>query len=217
MDKTISVTGTATSSVAPDLVSVRFGVEVQGKTAGLALATNSEFMAQVVEAILQAGISEQEISTSQFSIYPVYEHHKDRASGAQNQVLVGYRVSNMLAVETGKLDLAAAIIDSAVDAGVNRIDRVFFSLSPEVRDRLKDEMIEAAVLNARDKAEKALAPLGHVISGVKQVTLSEFAAPAPMYAASARMEMAAAAPTQVFADQQEVKTTVNVTFLIGPE
>ena len=64
---------------------------------------------------------------------------------------------------------------------MNRVDRVAFGLSPEVRERLKDEMIEAAVLDARSKAERALAPLGHVISGVRQVNLSEYAAPGPMH------------------------------------
>ena len=214
-ENSISVTGNATSSVAPDLVNVRFGVEFQGKTAKEALATNSKFMGQVIDAVKQTGISEKEISTSQFKIYPVYERHQDRQTGAHTQVLVGYRVSNMVTVETAKLDLAAQIIDSAVEAGVNRIDRVFFSLSPEVREQLKNEMIEEAVLNAKDKAEKALAPLGYAITGVKHMTLTEFFAPAPLYADAARTEMARAAPTQIFAQEQDVKTTVNVTFLIG--
>lgn len=214
-DRIITVTGNASATVPPDLVTVRFGVEVQGKTAAEALATNSARMAQVIEAIQRTGIERSEIGTSQFNIYPVYEHHKVQAGGERKQVLVGYRVNNMVNVETGKLDIVAEIIDHAVDAGVNRIDQVAFSLSPQVRERLRDELIEAAVLDAREKAGKALAPLGHAITGVRQMSLSGSAPPVPMYADAQSLEMARAAPAQVFASDQDVRTTVNVTFLIG--
>ena len=86
-----------------------------------------------------------------------------------------------------------------------------------MREQLQDEMIEAAVLDAREKATNALAPLGYVVTGVRQMNLSGFAAPAPIYAAATRMEMAGSVPTQVFANEQDVKTSVNVTFLIGAE
>ena len=70
-EKVISVSGTATSSVAPDLVNVSFGVEIQEKTAKDALTANSDLMNKVITAIKQVGITDSEISTSQFNIYPV--------------------------------------------------------------------------------------------------------------------------------------------------
>jgi uncharacterized protein YggE len=214
-DSVIAVTGHAMTSVAPDLVTLRFGVEVQGKTAAEALSANSGLMAEVVEAVRKTGIDDREISTSQFNIHPVYEYHREPSGGVRNQVLIGYRVSNMLSVETDKLDTVAEIIDRAVDAGVNRIDEVAFSLSPAVRKRLQDEMIEAAVLDARAKADRALAPLGKAVTGVRNMALSDFGTPAPLRADVQRMELASAPPTQVFASDQDIRTTVNVTFLIG--
>lgn len=216
-DSTIAVTGSATASVAPDLAIINFGVEVQGNTAAEALATNSEFMVQVIDSVQDTGIGESEISTSQFNIYPVYESRPDKLTGGHKQVLAGYRVSNMVRVETPKLDKVAGIIDAAVGAGVNRVDRVSFALSPDVRERLRNALIEEAVLNARAKAEQALAPLGYGVSGVRQVSLAEHAPPVPMHAGVQRMELAAAAPSQVFASDQDVQTTVNVTFLIERE
>jgi len=47
-EKTISVTGVATASVEPDLLTVNFGTETQEKTAQLALASNSEMMKLVL-------------------------------------------------------------------------------------------------------------------------------------------------------------------------
>ena len=97
-----------------------------------------------------------------------------------DQKLVGYKVSNIVNVKTEKLDSVAAIIDGAVSAGVNRVDSVFFSLSPEVTSKLKDDLLEKAILNAKSKAEIALSPLNYKIIGVKEISLSEFSMPYPM-------------------------------------
>ncbi|MEK6870822.1 MAG: SIMPL domain-containing protein, partial [Thermoproteota archaeon] len=57
-EKVIYVTGSAISSVEPDLVNISFGVEIQEKTASEALATNSELMNKVIAAIKQVGITD---------------------------------------------------------------------------------------------------------------------------------------------------------------
>lgn len=217
-EKTISVTGTATTEVKPDLLHVRFGVETQEKTAKQALEKNSILMNAVIDAVKQAGISESEISTSNFNIRPVYDYYNEPLTGRNTQELIGYRVSNMVSVETKNLDLAADIIDNGVSSGANRVDSVFFTLSPQKHQEVKDNMLEKAVLNAKSKAQKALSPLDHTIIGVKAVSLSEFAMPypQPVYRGDfAVAEAAIAAPTPVFTSDQDVSTTANVVFIIG--
>jgi len=216
-EKIISVTGTALSSVAPDLANISFGVETQEKTAKDALTANSELMNKVVASIKQVGLTDSEISTSQFSIYPVYESYQEKETGIYTQKLVGYRVSNIVNVKTEKLDSVAAIIDSAVSAGVNRVDNVFFSLSPKVTSKLKDDLLEKAVLNAKSKAEIALSPLNYKIIGVKEISLSEFSIPypRPMYDMAYGAMEKSSAPTPIFSSDQDVSTSANVVFLIG--
>jgi len=121
-------------------------------------------------------------------------------------------------VETNNLDSAADVIDGAVEAGVNRVDSVYFTLSPAKELDVKDQLIAKAVLNAKAKAENALSPLNHKIIGVKAVSLSEFGMPPPMPMFSG-FDMAEAqairAPTPVFSSEQDVTTTASVIFLIG--
>lgn len=216
-EKVITVTGNAMSHVEPDLVNISFGVEIQEKTAKEALATNSELMNKVIASIKEVGISDSEISTSQFNIYPVYDNYQEKETGRYVQELVGYRVSNIVNVKTEKLDSVAAIIDGAVSAGVNRVDSVFFSLSPEVYSKLKDELLEKAIINAKSKAEIALSPLDYKIIGVKEISLSEFSIPypTPMYDTSYGVMEKSSAPTPIFSSDQEVSTSANVVFLIG--
>jgi len=215
-EKVISVTGTATTSVDPNLLVIQFGVETQENTAKNALESNSVLMNNVVDAIMASGISEDELSTSRLSIYPVYDSYRD-SDGRYTQELIGYRVTNNIMVETENLDLAADIIDGAVSAGVNRVDSVYFTLTPEIQMQIKDDLLGKAVLNAKSKAEKALAPLNHQIIGVKSVSLSEFGMPPPI----AYMDFAIAesasfkASTPIFTSEQDVTTSASIVFLIG--
>lgn len=217
-ERLISVTGTAMTSIDPDLLVVTFGVEIQEETAKQALDTNSKTMNAIVKAIQSTKIVEDEISTSRFNIHPVYEGYEDPLTKRWKQELVGYQVTNTITVETSKLDLAADIIDRAVTSGANRVDNVSFTLSPEKHEQIKDELIEKAILNAKTKAENALEPLDYSIIGVKAISLSEFGIPSPpipmfdmAYDESFAMK---SSRTPVFSSDQDVSTTANVVFII---
>ena len=217
-EKVISVTGTATTSVEPDLLVITFGVETQEKSARNALMGNSESMTAIVDTIKALGISEDEISTSRISIYPIYDNYRDPVTEKYTQELIGYRVTNTISVETNQLDKAADIIDGAVSSGANRVDNVSFTLSPQKQIDVKDDLLGKAILNAKKKAENALAPLDHKIIGVKAVSLSEFGMPppVPLFSSGAFAEDAAIkASTPVFSSDQDITTTASVIFLIG--
>ncbi|MGI0011603.1 MAG: SIMPL domain-containing protein [Nitrosopumilaceae archaeon] len=220
-EKTISVTGTVTTSVDPDLLNIQFGVETQAKTATEAIDANNEAMNKIIDAIKRLGIAEDEIRTSSFSIYPVYDSITDPKTGVYvRSELTGYRVSNILLVKTEKLAIGGDIIDAAVQAGANRVDSVYFTLSPEKQLAVQDELIGKAVLNAKSKAERALVPLGQKIIGVKLVSLSDFGySPPPIYYDYARAEVAVGgkASAPIFQSEQDVTTTANVIFLIGEQ
>ena len=215
-EKTISVSGLATSFVKPDQLNLVFGVETQKPTAKDALDSNSIQMNKIISAIKQAGISESEISTSSFTIHPVYESYEDKITGRWTQEIIGYSVSNIVSVKTSKLDSAATIIDNAVNAGVNRVDSVYFSISSATQNKLKDDLLEKAIINAKTRAEKALKPLDYHIIGVKQVSLDEFVVPymPPIYAEVA-MDKISRGQTPVFSSDQEITTSAQVVFLIG--
>ena len=219
-EKTVSATGTATTSVDPDLLNISFGVETEAKTAKEAMNANSEAMAQIVAAIKKLGITEDELGTSGFNIYLVYKDITDPTTGIYlRSELSGYRVSNILHVKTTQLTLASSILDVAVEAGANRVDGVYFTLSPKTQLAVQNDLIEQAVLNAKSKAEKAIAPLGQKIIGVKMVSLSDFAyLPPPIYYGGyATAEVAYSKAPPIFSSDQDVTTTVNVVFLIGDQ
>ena len=124
----ISVTGTASASSESDTLIVVLGVESEAKTANESLSKNSNSLNSVISSLTGTGISEDDIQTSNFRIYPLYDSIKD-SNGNYQQILIGYRVSNILSIQTDKINLAGNIIDAAVSSGANRVDNVSFQLS----------------------------------------------------------------------------------------
>lgn len=215
LDRTASVTGVATSSVPPDRLIVVFGVEVIAETAREALSTNSETMGAVIDSLRSAGVADDEISTSNLRIYPQYSYGE-----SDEPSITGYSVSNTVRVETGLLGSATEIIDGGVAAGANRVETVSFDLSAVARRTVSDALIERAVLDARQKAEAAIEPLGQRIVGVKSVSLIDAPPdrwmPAGLARASADYALeSGAAPTPVFASDATVTVQAQVSFLIA--
>lgn len=217
---TTSVTGSATENVVPDLVVIQLGVDTQAKTAQDALSQNAQAMNATATAIQKLGLNSTDMSTSNFTIEPVYNNTGPYPPyNTYQSVFVGYKVSNTLVIKTTKLGLAGSILDTAVGAGANRVDDVSFTLSPSKQQIVQNSLITNAVLDAQSKAQKALAPLNEKIIGVKSVNLSELRMPEPMsvYRSNAMISAAPAVQTPIFTSNQEVTTSVDVVFLIGAQ
>jgi len=216
---TISVTGQASESVTPDLASIQLGVDTQAKSAQNATSQNAQEMNATIAAIENLGITTSEISTSSFTISPIYNNTgPSMGDGGSSNELLGYEVSNRILIQTTQLGLVGNILDAAVGAGANRVDDVSFTLSPQKEQEVKDTLLENAILDAQSRAQKALSPLGQKITGVQTVTLSELNVPPPGPLYQGRFMSAMAMPTTpIFTSSQEITTTVNVTFLIGPQ
>ena len=218
---TTSVTGSATASVVPDLVVIQLGVDTQAKVAEDAMAENAKAMNSTASALEKLGINSTEISTTNFTIEPVYNNTGPFPPYDQyRSVLVGYKVSNTLEIKTTKLGLAGNILDTAVETGANRVDNVAFTLSPRERQSIENSLIDQAVLDAKSKAEKALSPLGEKIVGVKSVNLSGIQFPRPIEAYGKVAMSGVAAPavaTPIFTSNQDITTSVDVIFFIGEQ
>ena len=212
----ISVTGTASASSEPDTLIVVLGVESEAKTANESLSKNSNSLNSVISSLTGTGISEDDIQTSNFRIYPLY----DFSDSKDKQILIGYRVSNMLSIQTDKIDSAGNIIDAAVSSGANRVDNVSFQLSDEKSQKISDNLIANAITDAKQKAEKALAPLKQQIVGVKSVVIHDNVMPyydSPMRASFDGMAMESSMKSApIMSGDEEITTNVSVIFYIAP-
>jgi len=214
---TLYATGTAIKKVSPNKVSITLGVETQELTAKDAAAKNAEMMNAIINKLKALGLSTDEISTSYFNIYPVYEYppviYEKDIPRPQSPVLVGYRVTNTITITTDAGEDVGAIIDGAVDAGANQVQGVSFFVSEEVQGQMNKQLIEQAVLDAKAKAQSALSPLNMQIVGVKNINLNDVYF--PVYSYDKVALEGGAAPTPILPSQQQVSASVSVTFIIG--
>ena len=212
---TISVSGSATASSEPDTLIVVLGVDSEAKTANESLSQNSNSLNAVISSLTNSGISEDDIQTSNFRIYPLY----DFSDSEDKQILIGYRVSNMLSIQTDKIDSAGNVIDIAVSSGANRVDNVSFQLSDEKSQKISDDLISNAILDATQKAEKALVPLKQQIVGVKSVIIHDNAMSfydSPMRSSFAGMAMESSMKSApIMSGDEEIRTDVSVVFYIA--
>ena len=218
-EQIISVSGSATASSNPDTLIIVLGVESEAKTANESLSQNSNSLNSVISSLKNSGISEDDIQTSNFSIYPLYDSIKD-SDGNWQQILNGYRVSNILSIQTEKIDSAGDIIDAAVSSGANRVDNVSFQLSDDNLQKISDDLIADAINDATQKAEKALVPLKQKIVGVKSIVIHDNVVPyydSPMRASFDGFAESSMKSAPIMSGDEEITTNVSVVFYISQE
>lgn len=162
----ISVSGQGVAVAVPDVASLALGVSSRAATARQARDDAAASMTDLIASLKSNGIADKDFHTTQFSIDPEIDY---RSSG--EQVILGYRVTSMLAVTVRELDRVGEVIDDAVDAVGDAIRVQGVSFSIEDPAALQNEARALAMADARVKAEQ-LAELAGVQLG-KPVAISE--------------------------------------------
>ena len=122
------------------------------RTAEAAIATNADQMDVVEQRINELGLETDEYERGAARIDPVYDNHGARwTKRGMVGSIAGFQVTNVIEVLTSKLELAGELIETAVEAGANRIDSIGFALSDPGPHR--DEAIRLAARRALHEAE----------------------------------------------------------------
>ena len=218
----VSTSGTATTKVQPDKFSVTVGVDTNGTTAKEAADRNAAQIAKVIEALKALGVSENNITTSSYNVYPVSESkpgadqcitiYPTPPECLPSNVITGYRASSSLTVTLdagGNID-AGQVIDTAISAGANTVQGAYFFVSQQKQTEVQAGLINQAIENARQRATIAASAVGMGVDRVKSISLNDVYF--PVFARDATA--ASSSATQILPGQQEVTVTVNVVYII---
>src|SRR6185312_933864 len=162
----ITVTGEALISAEPDQAQLDIGVVTQARTAPEASKENSERVTRVLSEVKKLLGKTDEVKTSGYSLTPAYRYPQ----GGKPEI-VGYNVNNTVRIKTTNLDLVGRLIDSAMQAGANNVNRLMFTLKDEQGAQL--EALRAASAKAKTKAEAIAASLGLKIVKIASITEGE--------------------------------------------
>jgi uncharacterized protein YggE len=198
----------------------------------------AEGIANVIAAVKEHSIADDDIQTRYYNISPRYNYVETiqcvndegevvepgltgtmppgtECTRSHKQVLEGYQVSNQLAVKVRDLESVGAIIDGVVEAtgDIVRINGINFSI--EDSQALEDKAREAAVANLKAKAGRLAALAGLELGQL--VYISESAGPAPFQQSGgfAFAALDTAALTSIQPGQLEVVVRVQGGFKIA--
>lgn len=210
-ESTLEVSGRGEVEVAPDRARISFAVETEGASAREAGEANARLMDRVLAAVRETGAEGLRTETSGYSLRPRYRQGEDQA-----REISGYTASNALQVITDDVERVGALVDTALEAGANRVAGLFFEIrdtEPHRRDALRQ-----AVDRARGEAQVMAEALGVRLGDPVRVQGgAERPPPQPFQAARAEMAMADAPSTPVEAGLQTVSASVTITYRLHPE
>lgn len=157
---TIEISGIGKALAIPDIATISLGLETEKTAVASAQAENTKKMNQLYDELKKNEIPKEDITTTQYSVYPKYEWKND------SQIFKGYVVTQNVTVKIRNFEKIPNILELIGTLGLNQVNSLNFTVdNPET---LQQEARVKAIKNAREKAEalakEAGVKLGRIIS-----------------------------------------------------
>jgi uncharacterized protein len=211
---TLGVQGLGEVERAPDVGS--FSAEVRRTaptSAGARAATNGRLVS-IVGRMRALGVQRTDITTTSVRLT------RERFRTPRTRALrVRYVAVGALAVRVGDGQVGRAL-DAAAGAGATGIDGPQFTFSQAASTQGRRDAEQAALADARARADAAAASQGQRVTGVQSIELDPGSGAQPVLAESAAgvpgPARKPAAPTPVLPGRQTFSSTVRVVYLLQP-
>ena len=205
----IWVSGQGEVQATPDIAVINLGVQAQAPTVAEAQSQATQAMQSVMTALEAAGIPEKDIRTTSYNIWQQSRWDPDK----QEEYVIGYEVSNSIAVTIREVADAGEIIDSVAKAGGDNIRMNGIRFEVEDPSAYVDQAREKAVADAKKKAQQ-LADLADVKLGEPTYISEGYDVPIVYPTRSYAMDEAGGAPP-ISAGETTITATIQIVYEIG--
>jgi uncharacterized protein YggE len=160
--RVLNVNGSAQVSLAPDIAYIYIGVTTEDANAATAVEQNNTQVTNVINSLKANGIPEQDIQTSNFSIYvtPKYTPEEQPAEST-------FTVANTVHVTLRDLDQIGELLGTVVQAGSNQINGIQFDVADKTAALA--EARKQALENSRGLAEELAEAAGVSLGQIKSI------------------------------------------------
>lgn len=191
----------------PDRAVLELGVQTRDPDVRRALADADATMRRVRQALLAAGVAEEDLRTTTFQLWREEEVDRDGVPRG-----AAYRVTHLVEATVRGVEGVGQVIVGAVEAGANQIGGVRFALAdPAALERRARAL---AMEDARAKAEQLAAAAGARLGDPLTIQETGGGGDPPM--PLAMMEARGAGPSPVSAGQLAVRVEVTVRYAMVP-
>ena len=172
-------------------------------------------MDNLTKAVKGKGVSDADIQTQFFNIYPQYGVSTPNSKPGTPEI-VGYTVNNQVQLKVRNLDSVSDVLDSAIAAGGNNICVNGLQFTIEKPEQYLAKAREEAVQNAKARAEVLAKAAGVKVGAARSISESGGTFPefAKLQSAPAAAPGGRGGPTPVSPGQETLSVTVNVVFEI---
>lgn len=206
-DATLTVSGTGVVTLTPDYATLTLGVGTQATTVTEAQEQNAAQMTSLIAALRAAGIAEEDMQTSYFSINPIYDYN---SFSNGSQAIQGYQVDNSLLVTIRDLGGISKVLDEAMKAGANQSYGLSFESSK--KNEAYDQAMQNAAAEGTRKAGVLAGASGKTLGDLEKVEEQTSGYRGEYVTASKMMD--AGTSTPIMTGTLTVEATVVMTFAL---
>jgi uncharacterized protein len=165
----IRTIGEATVTAKPDRAQIDVGVVTQSDTSQTAVSQNAQKLEATLAKLRQLIGANADIKTISYNVTPNYRYPKEGGE----PTISGYTATNIVRVTLDDLTKVGNVIDTASDAGSNRIQNLRFMLRDE--GPVQAQALREAAVKARAKSQALASALG--LNVVRILSVSESGGP----------------------------------------
>jgi len=202
----IVVNGHGVIETVPDMATISMGVVSEAKTAGEAMAINSDALAAVLKQLTAAGIESRDIQTNNLSLSPRWNNGSSMSKARPE--IIGFSASNTVSVRVRDLAQLGSVLDAVVQNGANSFHGLSFGLQ-DMEPAQNDARV-AAIKDAMAKAQLYATAAGVELGDVVSISDGAVRSVGPVMM-QADMMRSAAVPVA----QGELSVTADVTVVFA--
>ncbi len=173
--RNLSVAGSGTAYLVPDIAYIYLGVHTELPSASEAVAQNNAQTERMIKALTDFGVDSKDIRTTNFSIYPFDKY--DPVTGVSTGEKY-YSVDNTVYVTVRDLSRLGDLLDTVVGAGANTVNSIQFDVAD--KDSALKQARADALADAKAKAEELSAVAGVSLGEIQTITFIDNQ-PYPLY------------------------------------
>lgn len=205
----ISVSGMGEVTGTPDTVEVDLGVSILAATVDEATSLAAERAEALIAALTSNGVAQDDITTTDYSIYPEYDY----TTNAQR--LLGYRVSNTVRAKIRNVQETGPVLDSVTAAAGDEVRISGLRFSIEDNADLITAAREAAWNDAMAKATQLAELSGQTLGAATSISETLSNPPTPIPYAAEDAGGAERAMTPIEPGTSAVTINLQVEFAFG--
>lgn len=199
----VTVRGTVSKEIAPDMALVNFYVTGTGRTADAATSNTAKSFDRIKSSLLGLAITGDDIKSRSYNLYPEYDKDGD---------ITGYTAKSFLKITVDDLNKLGNVIDKLAAAGVHGINGIDFSVKN--KELMQKQLLTEAVQNARIQADILAAADGRRAGRILSIRSVNYSDAGRAYNYAERLMKADSTPTVINPDMIAVSASVEAVFTL---